>query len=172
MDIPRTPQFGAILYRATQLIVQQGQDAFDHLGIEFDARKISIVLCIHKLGPLTSSQISSELGHSRQLVESRLKQLVNENFLTGVQADYDSRKKVYGFSADSAYLVESIVRSMMNFEAVYSKLWSEIGCDLEDTMLRFEEALANKPLSRRYDEYKLSSDMQNQISIDTQEILS
>ncbi len=152
MNKPRTPQFGAILFRASQLIGQQGQDAFDLQGIDFDARKISIVLSIHKSGPMTSSQISSELGHSRQLVESRLKQLVNEQVLVGSQAKFDSRKKVYDFAPGSSQLIQSIVNSMLNFEQVYHQLWKELNCDLEALLMQFEKALNKKPLSIRYEE--------------------
>ncbi len=70
---PREPQFGAILFRASQLVGDQGVEAFDVLGIALDARWLSIVLALNARGPMTSTQLAEHIGHSRQVIESRVK---------------------------------------------------------------------------------------------------
>lgn len=146
----KVPQFGAILLGATQLVASQGQDAFDSLGIDFDAKKISIVLSIHKHGPCSSSDLAAITGLSRQLLESRLKPLVDTGFLQSTPLPSDTRKRVYTFSDKALPVVEAIVEAMLGFEAVYAQLWQELGFDLEQQLTRFVQALGEKSLTRRY----------------------
>ncbi len=40
----RSPQFGAILLRASELIATQGQEVFEALNISLPANRISLVL--------------------------------------------------------------------------------------------------------------------------------
>jgi DNA-binding MarR family transcriptional regulator len=146
---PRTPQFGAILFRANELIGRQGAEAFDKLGVDLHASKISIVLTLEKFGPLTSSEIAERIGHSRQLIESRLKSSVKDGFFVSYEDPQDARRRVYDFSDEARPIVKRIMSIMVDFETVYAELLREIGLDLEEGLRRMEKALSKSPLIDR-----------------------
>ncbi len=145
----RSPQFGAILYRASELISVQGAKVFDLLGISLHANKISIVLAINAKGALSSTEISQHIGISRQLIESRLKGSVEDGFFTQTQDPKDSRKKIYDISETSKAEAARIVAIMKDFEQVYATLWDEIGVELEEGLKLMERALSRTSLEHR-----------------------
>ena len=145
----RSPQFGAILYRSTELISVQGAAVFDLLGIGLHANKISLVLAINAKGALSSTEISQHTGISRQLIESRLKGSVADGFFIQRQDPKDARKKIYDFAEGSKAEVARIVSIMKDFEQVYAALWNEIGIDLEEGIKRMERALSRTSLEHR-----------------------
>jgi DNA-binding MarR family transcriptional regulator len=145
----RTPQFGAILRRTSDLIGDQGSDVFDRLGIPFDGRKTSILLTLHGHGPLSSTEIAAHIGHSRQLVEARLKQLVAEEFLINYGDPEDVRRRLYDFAEQSRPTVQRVVAVMAEFEAVYVALWQEVGVDIEKALLAMEAAIRRRSLTDR-----------------------
>lgn len=145
----RSPQFGAILYRASELIGIQGARVFDLLGISLHANKISIVLAIHEKGALSSTELSHHIGISRQLIESRLKSSVKDGFFTQLPDPKDSRKKIYDISEGSREEAARIVSIMIDFEDVYAVLWDEIGVDLETSLKLMERALSRTSLEHR-----------------------
>lgn len=145
----RSPQFGAVLYRASELISTQGVKVFDLLNISLHANKISIVLAINAKGALSSTEISQHVGISRQLIESRLKGSVDDGFFTQSQDPRDSRKKIYDISAESKAEAARIVSIMKDFEQVYATLWDEIGIDLETGLKLMEKALSRTSLEHR-----------------------
>lgn len=149
MTRPRTPQFGAILFRASELIGAQGCNVFRRLGIGLDARKISIVLAIDKFGPLSSSELATRIGISRQLIEARLKSSVDDGFFVSAPHPDDSRKRIYDFAAEARPEADRILRVMLHFETVYDRLWTEMGVDLEAALLSMERALKKKDLTDR-----------------------
>ena len=65
----REPQFGAILFRASQLVGDQGVQAFEALGIDLDARWLSIVLALNARGAMTSTQLASHIGEIEQKID-------------------------------------------------------------------------------------------------------
>lgn len=145
----RTPQFGAILFRAAELIGNQGVETLDRLGVDFDARKTSVLLTLHANGAQSSTELSRKIGHSRQLIESRLKPLLADDFLVEQQDPRDARRRIYDFSEDARVTVDRIVSIMTDFESVYESLWEEIGGDLEKLVLGMEQALKKKTLIDR-----------------------
>jgi len=149
MTFPRTPQFGAILFRCGELIGRQGQAVHDDLGISVDARKISIILSLSKFGPMSSSELADVIGISRQLIEQRVKSSVADGFLISHQSPKDSRKRVYDFSEPGRLQADQIINMMVDFEKVYADLWKEIGVELEANLLAFESALEEKSLTQR-----------------------
>lgn len=146
---PRTPQFGAILLRAAEMIGSQGVETLDRMGIDFDARNTSILLTLHAHGAQSSTELSRRIGHSRQLIESRLKPLLADGFLVERQDPRDARRRIYDFSEEAHEQVAQVVAIMIDFESVYDALWQEIGGDLENLLLAMERALRKKPLIDR-----------------------
>ena len=122
----RSPQFGAILLRASELIATQGQEVFEALNISLPANRISLVLAIHTQGPLSSTELASHIGLSRQLIESRLKQSVADGFFVSVPDERDSRKRVYDIAPKAKAEAAQIVTIMQEFEDVYDAIWEEI----------------------------------------------
>jgi DNA-binding MarR family transcriptional regulator len=149
MSQPRSPQFGAILFRASVLIGDQGAAVFERLGIGLHADKISIVLALHTHGPQSSTQLSQRIGHSRQLIETRLKPSVADGFFVSMPDPTDSRRRIYDFSDAARPEVARIIAVMLDFETVYAELWAETGIDLEAGLLAMERALDRRDLTAR-----------------------
>ena len=145
----RSPQFGAVLFRASELISRQGAEVFDCLGISLHANKISIVLALHAKGALSSTELAQHIGLSRQLIESRLKASVKSGFFISLPDPKDSRKRIYNISEGSRVEADRIVSIMKDFEQVYTTLWEEIGVELESSLKLMERALARKALTYR-----------------------
>lgn len=150
----REPQFGAILFRASQLIGEQGVEAFEALGIDLDARWLSIVLALNANGPMTSTQLSAHIGHSRQVIESRVKPGVASGVFTARPDPEDARRTVYGLGDAARPVIERAVATMAEFERVYDTLWREIGVDLETGLLAMEAALSRRSLIERLREQR------------------
>ncbi|MBL4619830.1 MAG: hypothetical protein JKX88_07015, partial [Marinicaulis sp.] len=66
--------FGMRLRRASDLIKEQGREAFWRTGIIVDAKLTSVVISLYEKDGQTSSELATT-GLSRQLIEVRLKQL-------------------------------------------------------------------------------------------------
>lgn len=145
----RSPQFGAILLRASELIAIQGQEVFEKLNISLPANRISLVLAISTQGPLSSTELAKHIGLSRQLIESRLKQSVQDGFFVSVPDKRDSRKRVYDIAPKAKDEAAQIVAIMQDFEAVYDALWEEIGVNLESSLKSMEHALNKQSLLAR-----------------------
>ena len=148
----RSPQFGAILLRASELIATQGQEVFEALNISLPANRISLVLAIHTQGPLSSTELASHIGLSRQLIESRLKQSVADGFFVSVPDERDSRKRVYDIAPKAKAEAAQIVTIMQEFEDVYDALWEEIEVNLEASLKSMEQALKKQSLLTRLNE--------------------
>ena len=138
----RSPQFGAILLRASELIATQGQEVFEALNISLPANRISLVLAIHTQGPLSSTELASHIGLSRQLIESRLKQSVADGFFVSVPDERDSRKRVYDIAPKAKAEAAQIVTIMQEFEDV----------NLEASLKSMEQALKKQSLLTRLNE--------------------
>jgi len=153
----REPQFGAILFRASQTIGEQGVEAFQDLGIDLDARWLSIVLALNANGPMTSTQLSAHIGHSRQVIESRVKPGVAKGVFTARPDPEDARRTVYDLGEAARPVIDRAVATMAEFEQVYDALWQEIGVDLETGLLAMEAALARRSLIERLKDQRASS---------------
>jgi DNA-binding MarR family transcriptional regulator len=149
MSLPRSPQFGAVLFRASELIAHQGDHVFNDLGVGVGAGKISIILAINQHGPLTSTELSRRIGHSRQVIESRLKSSVADGFFVSAIDPKDSRRRIYDFSDEARPTVACILSIMLDFEKVYDALWQEIGVDLEAGLKAMERGLSRTSLTER-----------------------
>ena len=149
LSVLRSPQFGAILFRTSELINSQGSDVFQRLGISLPASRISIVLTLHAKGALSSTELSEHIGLSRQLIESRLKPSIKDGFFISLIDSNDSRRRIYDIAESARIEADRIVAIMTDFEEVYSKLWQEIGVDLEQALKLMESALAMQPLTER-----------------------
>jgi len=145
----RSPQFGAILFRASEVIAKQGGDVFNTLGFAIPASRISIVLAINKNGPCSSTSLSEHIGISRQLIESRLKAGVKDGTFITMVDKKDTRKRIYDFAENIKEEVQRIIEIMINFETVYEELWKEMGVDLESSLLLMEKALKKYSLEER-----------------------
>lgn len=149
MTVLRSPQFGAILFRASELISSQGSDVFQRLGISLPASRISIVLALHAKGALSSTELSDHIGLSRQLIESRLKPSIKEGFFISLIDSKDSRRRIYDIAESARDEADQIVAIMMDFEKVYATLWQEVGIDLEEALKLMETALNMQSLTDR-----------------------
>lgn len=146
---PRSPQFGAILFRASELIGEQGEATFRRLDVGVPAHWISIVLALNRRGPMSSTELSEHIGHSRQVIESRLKPGVKTGFFKSRIDPNDSRRRIYDLTETARPIADHTVAIMLDFETVYDRLWQELGVDLEAGLLAMERALKRQDLTAR-----------------------
>ncbi|WP_375201241.1 winged helix-turn-helix transcriptional regulator [Hyphococcus sp.] len=141
--------FGLQLRRVSDLVGEQGRDAFWRTGIALDAKLISIVIALHEESGQSSSDLAAFTGLSRQLVESRLKTLEAENYVTSAISREDARKRVFSLSWRKRAEIADAAAMMRDFEKVYQALWREIDADMSEAVLKLERALHAKPLLAR-----------------------
>lgn len=141
--------FGLKMRRVSDLIGEQGREAFWRSGIGLDAKLISLVIALYEKDEQSSSDLAAFTGLSRQLVESRLKTLEAESYVKSAVSKKDARKRVFSLSGRNRAEVKEAVQMMRDFEKVYDALWREIGVDMSDAVLKLERALHAKPLLAR-----------------------
>ena len=141
--------FGLHIRRASDLIGEQGREAFWRSGIDLDAKLISLVVALYEKGEQSSSELAAFTGLSRQLVESRLKALEAGGYVNSAISKEDARKRAFSLSPRKRDEIEGAVTVMRDFQEVYDALWHEIGVDLSDAILKLERALHAKPLLAR-----------------------
>ncbi len=141
--------FGLKAKRLADLIGQQGRDAYDALGIKVDAKLNSMVLGLMELEAATSTELAKRTGLSRQLVESRIRQLENAGQVTSDVDPEDARRRLYRLSKHHAQSFAAVMEVMTDFEDVYEALWEEIGVDVSDAISRMERALERSSLTER-----------------------
>jgi len=141
--------FGMRIRRVTDLIAEQGREAFWRTGVGLDAKLTSIVIALHEEGRLSSSELAGITGFTRQLVEVRLKKLEKDGYVQSRTSRDDARKRVFSIAPAKRAEIARAASTMADFEQVYEALWREIGMDLGDGTLRLERALRTKPLLAR-----------------------
>jgi DNA-binding MarR family transcriptional regulator len=146
--------FSLTTKRVTDLVLEQSRQAFWQSGIMLDAKMISIITLIHQSGPATSTALSEQTGLSRQLVESRLRRLVTDEYLQETQDPRDLRKRMYSIAQKKIPDVSQAVAMVADFEVVYEALWAELGMDLHRGIRDLEAALKTKSLIARLAEQK------------------
>ncbi len=148
-----TPTFSSIFSlttkRVTDLVLEESRSVFRRTGVRLDAKMTSIITSIAQAGPLSSTQLASKTGLSRQLVESRLRRLVADGYLAPRQDPADLRKRVYEITEENTEDVARVLGTTADFEAVYESIWSEIGTDLQQGLRDLETCLLAKPLLTR-----------------------
>jgi DNA-binding MarR family transcriptional regulator len=141
--------FSLTTKRVTDLVLEQSRQAFRHAGVALDAKMISIITLLHQQGPLTSTALSERTGLSRQLVESRLRQLVKDRYLEEDKDPDDLRRRVYAIASDKMADVSLAIKTVASFEDVYEALWIELGFDLQQGLRDLETQLNRKKLVDR-----------------------
>jgi DNA-binding MarR family transcriptional regulator len=150
MKTPRVANiFSLTTKRLTDLVLEQSRQAFRETGIELDAKMTSIIMLIHQSGPQTSTELAGETGLSRQLVESRLRRLVEDDYLEEGSDASDRRKRVYSIANGRIADVNRAIRTVADLEEVYDTLWAELGTDLHKGLRDLEATLNAKPLLAR-----------------------
>lgn len=155
MSLPTVANlFSLTTKRVTDLVLEQSREAFRMVGIELDAKMTSIITLLHQSGPLTSTELATETGLSRQLVESRLRKLVRKRYLDEAKDPTDLRRRVYAIAATQERDVERVLSTIGDFERVYERVWDELGFDLQQGLRELEALLESKPLVARLLELK------------------
>jgi len=141
--------FSLTTKRVTDLVLEQSRQAFRRAGVTLDAKMISIITLLYRQGPLTSTALSERTGLSRQLVESRLRQLVTDRYLEEDKDPDDLRKRIYAIASDKRADVSLAIKTVASFEDVYEALWAELGFDLQQGLRDLEKQLNRKKLVDR-----------------------
>lgn len=141
--------FGMQLRRLSDLVGEQGREAFWRTGLALDAKLNSITTALFEYGALSSTEIAKITGLSRQLVESRLKKLEQADYVVSHISPEDPRKRLFEVSTSREAEIECAVATIVDFEKVYDALWDEIGVDLSDAVDKLERALRSRDLTDR-----------------------
>lgn len=142
--------FGLKARRLADTIGQQGRDAYAALDVRVDAKLNSLIIALGEITRSTSTELASQTGLSRQLVETRLAKMEREGLVSSATDDADARRRLY-FLTDEAHILAQRVHAVMtNFESVYQLIWDEIGVDLADAISKAEAALNSRSLTDRY----------------------
>ena len=103
---------------------------------------------------MTSTAQSERTGLSRQLVELRLRRLVDDEYLDERKDPSDLRRRIYSISKKKAPDVARAIQRLAEFEDIYRAIWKELGIDLQQGLCDLETALIARPLATRLTEQK------------------
>lgn len=150
MHEPLEKLFGLKARRFADIIGKQGRDAYDALGIAIDAKLNSLILALKRHKGATSTELSSQTGLSRQLVEARLLKMMQQGLVESEADCRDARRRVYRLTENASELAQEVSAVMKNFESVYDAMWAEIQVDLDEAIEKAEQALKERSLIYRY----------------------
>lgn len=150
MHDPLKNLFGLKVRRLSDTIGQQGRDTYDALGIVIDAKLNSLILALKGHKGATSTELSSQTGLSRQLVEARLLKMMQHGLVDSEADCRDARRRVYRLTENASELAQEVSAVMKNFESVYDTMWAEIQVDLDEAIEKAEQALKERSLIHRY----------------------
>ena len=146
--------FSLTTKRVADLVLEQSRQAFWQSGIELDAKMSSIVTLAYQEGKITSTALSEQTGLSRQLVELRLRRLVDDGYLDEKKDSTDLRRRIYSISRKKSHDVARAMEKLAEFEVIYRAIWKELGIDLQKGLRDLESTLIAQPLATRLTEQK------------------
>ena len=161
MNTPRTivdlhsidslgPTFiGLQLVQLSDIIDWQGDKLFSELGHAFPSRCVSTLIFLSREKPATVTEIAVFLGISHQLVGHRLKELKSEGLVQEQEDPSDSRRRLISLTRRGKTRAAKVAALCGEIEQVFGKVFSEIGINLFDALIKAKTALADRDISMR-----------------------
>lgn len=137
------------LHRLRTLITEQSDRLFETAGLMVPSPCISVMLFLLEYSPASIRQVADGLGYSHQLINQRLVQLEQLQYVRRLDDVRDRRKCLITLTADGKNQA-AIVRDYLPLASrAFGQLFAEIGVDLADALEAAETALDNDPLASR-----------------------
>jgi DNA-binding MarR family transcriptional regulator len=151
-EIPFFATSAALAMRVGQLastLYEQMDECFTAEGMKLPGYAISIVQSLYHGGSQSITDLAQRLQLSHQLASQRVKWLVTAGLATAASAKADRRVRVISLTKLGRAEGRKLQAFLPELDRAYSDLFSEIGLDLHDAMLRASAALADRPLHSR-----------------------
>lgn len=143
---------GARTQALSDLIVEQGCAMLESKGLQTNARAVSIVLTLHKYGPLPLTKLASHLNQPHQLTAQRLSYIEQAKLVQRKPDPKDARRSVLHLTARGRKEAELLLFVLEEASQAFITMFDEIGCDLLTSVNNAIDALQSKPLLVRMSE--------------------
>ena len=137
------------LRRLSELLVDELVDDRSELGIKSPPRSSSTLLLLEREGALAVTEIAARLRLSHPLIIKMVEAMTREGFLTSTMDSADRRRRCVSLT-DAGRAEAKRVRKFTGLvDRALDSVADEIGVDLYDVLVAFEDALQKQGLSAR-----------------------
>ncbi len=153
-EIPFFATPAAFAMRVGQLattIYEQMDGCLAAQGVRLPGYTTSIVQTIYHDGPQSISDLAGRLRLSHQLASQRVQWLVREGFATVASGAEDRRTRIVRLTRAGRLEGDKLQRFLPLIEKAYRDLFDQVGLDLHDAVVRASAALADQPLTSRFE---------------------
>ncbi|MEO0613757.1 MAG: MarR family transcriptional regulator [Pseudomonadota bacterium] len=135
-----------------QLSSEQVQEIYDQRGIDIPVLVSSTLLYLHRFGAMTLADIARALMQPHQLIAQRIDKLTRLKLVRRKADPRDGRRFELHLTKKGREQAARLSDCMDDMAIVYGALYREIECDLPQKLNDACDALAEKPLSVRFEE--------------------
>ena len=137
------------LRRLSEILVDGMAEVRSQRGMKSPPRSSSTLLLLEREGTLAVTEIAARLRLSHPLIIKMVEALTREGFLTSEMDSADRRRRCVSLTAAG----RAEAKRVRNFTDVVGRAFDsvaeEIGVDLYDVLVAFEDAMQNQPLAAR-----------------------
>lgn len=139
--------------RLADLIIEQGSEMLDEMGLKTPTTAISAVLFLADRQNVTVASMADELGISHQMGTQRVKQLEKLGLITRISSSSDKRSKQIVLTDLGQTEAALLLPFTKKFTQVFESINHEVGCDLSKAVRQAELSLLKTPLKKRLDHH-------------------
>lgn len=137
------------LRRLSELLVDESASVRSERGIKSPTRSSSTLLLLEREGSLAVTEIAARLRLSHPLIIKMVDALTSEGFLSSEMDSSDRRRRCVSLT-DAGRAEAKRVRAFTDLvDGALDGLSEEVGVDLYDVLVAFEDALHKQPFSER-----------------------
>jgi DNA-binding MarR family transcriptional regulator len=159
-EIPFFSTSAAFAMRVGQLattIYEQMDGWLAEEQVKLPGYTTSIVQTLYHAGPQSISDLASRLQLSHQLASQRVQWLVREGFAAVASSTEDRRIRIVKLTRAGRTEGDKLQRFLPKLEAAYDDVFEQLGLDLHDAVVRASAALADRPLTTRFEKLETAA---------------
>ncbi len=156
--------FGTRLKRLSEKFLSEVGIIYERLGFSFEPAWFPMVFLIYKKGPLTITEISTELKVSQPAASQLVSVLCSKNYFNLLPDKHDKRKKLVNFSEYGQLMINKLIPI---WEILENKMF-DIICD-DGNCVHLIESF--NELEKKLSAVSLSDSVINKLKIDIEDNL-
>ena len=137
------------LRRLSEQLVDELVEDRTQLGIKSPPRSSSTLLLLEREGSLAVTEIAARLRLSHPLIIKMVEAMTRDGFLTSAMDSADRRRRCVSLTAAGRAEAKRVAKFTKLINNALDDVADEIGVDLYDALVAFENALQRQSLSAR-----------------------
>jgi DNA-binding MarR family transcriptional regulator/GNAT superfamily N-acetyltransferase len=141
---------GSRLKRLSDDVLQQGEEVYEALNIQFEPRWFAIVYLLKsERRPLSITEIADNLGLTHPAVIKTVRSMVKKGIVTSRKDRNDARRHLVRLSRKGQAMLPVLEPVWEDFRAATRELFGEIDVDVISVIEKLEKGLARRSLGER-----------------------